>query len=148
KDAHDNATPSGNGMAATALLKLARLTGNNHWEEQAVRTLQSIGTVLESNPLAAGQSLIALDTLLGPRMECVLVAGHDESDEAMALTLQSTFLPRGIIVRRRNAPPQLTAVLFTDREPESRPQAFVCRDHSCHPPVHTADDLAQLLSQI
>ena len=29
KDIHDNATPSGNGMAATALLRLGALTGRD-----------------------------------------------------------------------------------------------------------------------
>ena len=65
KDIHDNATPSGNGLAATALLRLGALTGRGDLTASGKQALEAIQTVLEREPAACGQSLIALDFLLG-----------------------------------------------------------------------------------
>ena len=70
KDAYDNATPSGNAMAATALLRLAALTGRDDLTEAGPRRRsEAVQLVLEQAPMAAGQSLIALDFLLAPPRE-------------------------------------------------------------------------------
>ena len=58
KDAYDNATPSANAMAATALARLAALTGRVDLGDLARATLQSVEIVMEKAPTAAGQSLI------------------------------------------------------------------------------------------
>src|SRR5919112_1264394 len=55
KDAYDNATPSGNAMAATALLRLGSLTGRDDLSEAGRAALQSVRLVLEKAPTAAGQ---------------------------------------------------------------------------------------------
>ena len=65
KDSQDNATPSGNAMAATALLKLGRLTGRRELEDRAVKTLESLSGQMKNLPSASGQALIALEFLLG-----------------------------------------------------------------------------------
>ena len=75
KDVYDNATPSGNGMAATALLRLAALTGREDFEAAGRLTLQAARTVLEKAPTAAGQSLIALDFLLARKQEVAIIGG-------------------------------------------------------------------------
>ena len=42
KDMHDNATPSGNGMAATALIRLGALTGRDDLTQAGRRALESV----------------------------------------------------------------------------------------------------------
>ena len=59
KDVHDNATPSGNGMAATALVRLGALTGRDDLTGAGRGALESVQVVLERQPAAGGQSLIA-----------------------------------------------------------------------------------------
>ena len=61
KDFHDSSVPSGNSMAATALLRLGKLTANHQYLQAAEGTLQAAATVLLQAPAAAGQMLIALD---------------------------------------------------------------------------------------
>src|SRR5262249_5092717 len=61
KDPHDNAIPSGNAMAVTALQRLAKLTGRTDLADKAERTLQLYRGLLAAHPLSAGQMLIALD---------------------------------------------------------------------------------------
>jgi len=65
KHTRDNATPSGNGMAATALLKLARLTGEDRWQDAALDCLALMSSQLVREPLASGQALLSLDEWLG-----------------------------------------------------------------------------------
>ncbi len=80
KDMHDNATPSGNGMAATALVRLGALTGRDDLTRAGRSALESVQSVLERQPAAAGQSLIALDFLLGSIREFAVIAGDDPAE--------------------------------------------------------------------
>ncbi|HTK74226.1 MAG TPA: thioredoxin domain-containing protein, partial [Gemmataceae bacterium] len=66
KDQHDGSTPSGNSVAITALLQLAKLTGTDRWRQTAERAMTAMAGVMEQHPLAAGQLFVALDYWLGP----------------------------------------------------------------------------------
>src|SRR5262249_8373761 len=78
KDPHDSSIPSGNSMAVTALLRLARLTGRHDLFEKAEATLRLFQGLMANSPTAAGQMLIALDFYLGPVQEFA-VAGNPEA---------------------------------------------------------------------
>ncbi len=70
KDVHDNATPSGNGMAATALIRLGALTGRDDLTEAGRSALESVQVVLEA-PAGRGWSepdRARLSPGLGPRI--------------------------------------------------------------------------------
>ena len=73
KDPHDNATPSGNSMAALGLLRLAQLTGRADFRAKAEQTLLAFRGLMTSSPMAAGQMLVALDFFLGPVDEIAIV---------------------------------------------------------------------------
>ena len=66
KHTSDNATPAGNGMAATALLKLFELTAEDRWRDAAVDCLVLMSSQMAQQPLASGQALLALDDWLDP----------------------------------------------------------------------------------
>jgi uncharacterized protein YyaL (SSP411 family) len=150
KDAQDNATPSGNGMAATVLLKLARLTGRTDFQQTGEQTLQLVSDLLAESPLAVGQSLLALDFLLGPMIECVLISGAQTdppaSPESLLEVIHQQYLPRLLcVVEDRMGAPAPTAELFAGRTPQPVPTAFVCIGAACHPPVTSPSDLQTLL---
>ncbi len=69
KEAQDNAIPSGNATAVTAMLRLARLTGRTDFLKKAETTLQLFHGLMAKHPMSAGQLLIALDFWLGPVQE-------------------------------------------------------------------------------
>ena len=60
KSPHDEALPSGNGVAAQALLKLAQLTGQARYREAAERTLRWAWPTLSQIPAACNALLTAL----------------------------------------------------------------------------------------
>lgn len=66
KDADDNATPSGNGVAALALTKLAQLTGKAEWREQAQRAVEAFQPQLERMPSALPTLLMTHQALGAP----------------------------------------------------------------------------------
>ena len=64
KDVQDNATPSGSGMLATVLLRLAAFSGDTRYTEAAETLLGSLQPVLAQHPTAFAQSLVALSFAL------------------------------------------------------------------------------------
>jgi hypothetical protein len=140
RDAFDNATPSGNAMAATALLRLAALTGRDDLLEAGRATLRSAQFVMERAPTAAGQSLIALDFLLAPTREFAVVGGPD-SDEYRAVleALFARFLPHKVVAPASASPPaELSRIvpLLADRPArEGRATTYICEHFSCKEPV-------------
>ncbi|QDT38968.1 thioredoxin domain-containing protein [Stratiformator vulcanicus] len=147
KDAQDNATPAGNTMAATALLKLARLTTRTDFEDRAIGTLDAISGVVASSPLAAGQGLIALDFLLGPTQEIVIVdPNQSEEGNEMVAEVRKGFRPNQVLVRTTgDTEGPLKTLIRGKASPDGKTKAFVCEKGVCHEPV---GDVASLKAQL
>ena len=94
KNPQDGALPSGNGVQALNLLRLAELTGRRDLAERARRTIRAVGALANRYPAAFSQVLIAVDWLAaGPRE--IVVAGRlgDQRADEMLRHVRSTFLP-------------------------------------------------------
>ena len=98
KDPHDNATPSGNSMAVTDLLRLAKLTGDADLLGRCEQTLQLFGGLMTQSPMAAGQMLTALDFYLGPVQE-IAVVGEAANPEVIEVLrrLRRPFRPHQVL---------------------------------------------------
>ena len=66
KDIQDSAVPSGNALAATALVRLGKLTGRAEYLEAAATIFRMASGLIERAPTATGQMLVVLEMLLGP----------------------------------------------------------------------------------
>jgi uncharacterized protein len=98
KDIHDNATPSGNGMAATALIRLGTLAGRDDLIRAGRSALELVQPVLQAHPTAAGQSLIALDFLLGSTREFAVISGVDRDElRAVLEAIAARFQPHKVV---------------------------------------------------
>ncbi|MCX7411162.1 MAG: thioredoxin domain-containing protein [Planctomycetales bacterium] len=151
KETHDNATPSGNSLAATALLKLARLTGRTDLEAKAVATLELMSGLMNRIPLAAGQSLIALDFLLGPTHEVVIVdglRGQSSGDRGQAgnstrvlAELHQRFVPNKVVHLREattldeSLPLSTRSMLKGKSAVNDETSLYICRFGTCEQPV-------------
>ena len=150
KDAYDNATPSGNAMAATALARLAALTGRQDFEALARSTLQSVHLVMEKAPTAAGQSLIALDGLLAPAREFAVIAGNDPAGVRPALVaIFEGFLPHKVVAPAPAAVPEGLAdlvPLLQDRPAGGgKVTTYICENFACQAPVVGVEALREAL---
>ena len=151
KDLFDNATPSGNAMAATALLRLGALTGRDDLRQAGRRALEAVKVVIENTPSAAGQSLVALDFELSPIREIAAIAGAEEQElwSALDLLYGGLFLPHAVV-----APATAKqAVALTGRMPllAHRPArdhsltTYICQNFVCQEPVVGVKDLEKLV---
>ena len=78
KDFFDNATPSGNSVAAEVLLRLGLLTDNADYQSRAATILRLTAGAAGRYPSGFGRLLCALDFYLGKPKEIAIV-GSPES---------------------------------------------------------------------
>ncbi len=148
KDYFDNATPSGNSVAAGLLLRVATLTGNDRYRSLAVAIFQGIGDAARRYPSAFGYLLCALDFLLSTPKE-VAIVGRDAAD--VQPLLQETwrkYLPNKVVAPgfsgETDAASQLP--LLQDRPlVNGQAAAYVCENYTCKQP---ATDTAALAAQL
>jgi uncharacterized protein YyaL (SSP411 family) len=143
KELFDHATPSGNSVAAHALLRLAGFTGNEKWAEPTTALLKSMLGPMTSHPAAFANLLGALDLALSGAWEIVVVGEmHEQTTQALLHEVFKRYLPNRILVCGMDPGPHL----LRDRKRISGlPTAYVCRNHVCHEPVTDASALASIL---
>jgi hypothetical protein len=151
-DTQDNATPSGNALAATALLKLGRLTSNAEMESAAQGILEVVSGQMSKIPLVSGQSLIAFDFLHGPTYEAAFVPGFDElQNEFVRDVVHSAFLPRVLWLEATDELKSCEdlAALLTGRESvNAQPTLYLCERGRCELPVSGAEAIKNRLEDL
>jgi uncharacterized protein YyaL (SSP411 family) len=138
KDPHDNATPSGNAMAVTALLRLAKLTGRANLRDKAERTLRLFRGLMEASPMAAAQMLIAYDFDLGPIKEFAVV-GDPVNDETRRVlrAVRGGFRPHKVVALKPPGDDRADAVLplLAGKTAGGAVTTYVCENFTCAAPL-------------
>jgi uncharacterized protein YyaL (SSP411 family) len=140
KDIYDDATPSGNAMAATALVRLGKLTGQAEYLQAADEILNLGRNMMEHTPMAAAQLLIALDLREGPTYEVVLIGGSsDSTNKTLLRQLRGSYLPNCVVAYRCRKSAYQSAHLeglFAGKQLEGdQPTAFLCEGFRCQEPA-------------
>ncbi|MBW3543777.1 MAG: hypothetical protein KY476_26310 [Planctomycetes bacterium] len=154
QDSQDNATPSGNALAATALLKLSRLASRTDLAERAARVLESLAGQAARYPTSGGQALIAADFLLGPAWEIAIVEGEQPDENRDVLrTLHSRFVPNKVALSKPGGMddervPDFLPVLQGKTAKDGRPTVYICELGMCHAPVVGAEEFAARLASL
>jgi uncharacterized protein YyaL (SSP411 family) len=152
KELYDNATPSGNSVAADVLLRLSAFTGDATFEAEALSALRLVADALGRAPGAFGQALSALDRFLGPT-RAVAIVGQPEDDDTRALVAEANrrrFRPNLVLAvgAADDADARRAIPLLRDRAAvEDRATAYVCEGFSCRLPVTDALALAGQLGE-
>jgi uncharacterized protein len=149
RDLQDNATPSGNSMMVTVLLKLSDLAMVHRYAEVAHENLAAVQDYLVRAPLGFGQWLVALDYALSRPFEIAIVGlPDDEATRALLGAATSGFRPHQVVAY---GPAGLTAPavpLLEDRDlVDGQPAAYVCHDFACQAPVTDPEALLAALQQ-
>ena len=138
KDFFDNATPSGNSVAADVLLRLGALLDRSDFRQKGEQLLASIANLLAEHPSGFGRMLAAVDYQLGPSMEIAVTGGN----EPFVSAFRQHYLPRAVIAAGQTE----TIALLRGRPPvNGKPTAFVCENLVCKRPV---TDVAEFEGQI
>jgi uncharacterized protein YyaL (SSP411 family) len=150
KDVGDHPIPSGNSSAAYGLLRLAALTGERSYEEQAVGAMRLFAPAAARHPDAFGHLLQAIDFHLSPVREVALVAPSNGADGSARMTELAE------VVRRAHRPHVVLAggpegserpELLRERPAvEGKPAAYVCEHFTCKAPVTEPNELERALA--
>ncbi|HZM88987.1 MAG TPA: thioredoxin domain-containing protein [Blastocatellia bacterium] len=151
KDYFDNATPSGNSVAAAALLKLAVLTQQHDYSNNAVTILRALRPAMSRYPSAFGYMLSALDFYLSEPKEIAIVGKLDSHEvRSFAEEVYSRYLPNKVVAASEPGDEAAAAAirLLIDRSSVgSTATAYVCRNYTCLAPATTAEELAARLDE-
>jgi uncharacterized protein len=139
----DDATPSGNGVAARVLLRMGHLLGEPRYLTAAERTLRAAWPALVQHPQAHVALLNALEELLHPP-EIVILRGAPPAIEGWRRELARPFAPRRLVLAIPADAPDLPPAL-ADKAPRAGPVAYVCRGSTCSAPL---DSLEALLAEL
>ena len=142
KTGHDNATPSGNGIAAYALQRLGHLLGEPRYLEAAARALQAFKPMLERQASAHASLCLALEEQLVPPA-IVILRGGDLA--AWQRELAARYLPQIMVLAIPAGLGALPPVL--DKPPGDKVNAWVCQGVKCLPPITELAELVAVLTE-
>ena len=151
KEDYDGAEPSPNSISTMNLLRLAQITANDNFSQQAQNTLIHFSENLVNQPAASPQMLAALQFSLAKPKQIVFAAQLGSADFKILLrALHKPFLPNKLVLLADNGAGQAYLAkrlpFLRNLQPiENRATAFVCEDFVCQLP--TADP-AQFQKQI
>ena len=130
KETYDGATPSGNGLMAWNLVRLAQLTAQPLYEQQAQRQLDFLAGQAGPSPLGHSMFLLALLDHTDPPPKVTVVSDGRSEQKEQALRL----LPDAVVTLLRQP---------TDDFPllDGKTTFYICRGHSCLPPSHDLSGL-------
>jgi uncharacterized protein YyaL (SSP411 family) len=135
----DDATPNPNAVAAQNLVRLAVLSGDDGWREQADRLIDGILAAAARNLFAHVALLNALDLRL--RAAEIVLTGEGAGDLAQA-ALKLPFLGRIVLRAASSADLPASHPAQDKLKAVSGSAAFVCVGERCSLPVTTAEEIA------
>jgi uncharacterized protein len=153
QEVYDGALPSGNSMVMLNLITLARLTGKPELEELAAAIPRAFSGRLAESPAAYTQLLVALNFLLAPSREVVIVGPTGtEGTQAMLRAVNRVYQPNLVLLFK---PAGTDAARIEALAPfvsnytasEGRATAYICRNQSCQLPVTEAAAIPELLAR-
>jgi uncharacterized protein len=140
KDDYDGAEPSGNSVAALALLKLGAITGRKNFTEAAEKTLRLFTHRLQQFPQALPFMLHALDfQLQEPRR--VVIAGDANAAKELLNAAHSVYQPNKIILGNKGAVEEFARTLPA----KDGAVVYLCTGNACQPPTSDAAKVKAML---
>ena len=147
KELQDNAIPSGNALAAEALLKLDALTGNANYRKLAEETLGLVSEFVGMYPTAFAQWLSGADFSIHNVTQIAILGdlGRDET-QALLTEIHSSYRPNMVVAQSPSPIPDDAPELLRNRKLQNGlPTAYVCEGFACKLPVNGVDELRKQL---
>ncbi len=145
KDLEDSPVPSGNSAAAYALLRLARLSGDMRYEDEAVGVLRLLSPLAGRYPLAFSHLLRAADFHVSPVREVAIVGPPDEAERLLRV-VRGALRPHLVLAGSFGGGPGNGVPLLEGRRAiDGHATAYVCEHFVCGAPVSTPEGLAAAL---
>jgi hypothetical protein len=137
----DDATPSGNAIAAFVLQRMGALLGESRWLDAAERTLRAGWPSMNRYPPGHTSLLTALEEWLDPP-EIIVLRGEAATIARWQRELSLLFAPRRLVLAiaadATGLPPALAA-----KAPRGPAVAYLCRGTSCSAPIESLEQLVR-----
>jgi uncharacterized protein YyaL (SSP411 family) len=143
KPGHDNATPSGSGVAAFALSRLGHLAGEPRYLEAAERCIAVLYPSMQHYPGGFASAVTALEELLAPPTVVVL-RGPLPQLRPWLQELAPEYRPTTLVLGIESVTHDLPEALDKPTSP-GRVNAYVCRGVTCLEPVSRIEALHGVL---
>jgi uncharacterized protein YyaL (SSP411 family) len=137
KDFFDNATPSGNSVAADVLLRMAAVLDRQDYRQKAGDVFLTTASFLKQYAAGFGRMLSAIDFYVGPAKEVALVG----PPESFLSILRKRYLPRVVVA----AGDGRVALLSNRPMVKDQPTAYICENFTCKQPVTNAAEFERQL---
>ncbi|MFN3655409.1 MAG: thioredoxin, partial [Candidatus Nitrosotenuis sp.] len=145
KNNYDLSMPSGNSVAANALLKLYHLTQQQRFLEISVKTMEAFALAAAENPFGFGYLLNTIYLYLEKPTEITLL---NPVNKEIADFVTKKFLPEAIIVTIPTAD-KLAKLskysFFAGKEFADETTVYVCKNFTCSLPLKTTQEIESLL---
>jgi uncharacterized protein YyaL (SSP411 family) len=145
KDIDDHPIPSGNSSAAYGLLRLAALTGEHRYAEQAEGVFAILGKVAASHPQAVAHLLRAIDFHVSPVREVALVAPAPGDGLAPLADVVRARLRPYVVLAGGTEGSERPELMLERHAVDGRAAAYVCERFACQAPVTEPAELATAL---
>ena len=146
KSAYDRATPSGNSVAATNLIRLMHLTGNVELGSRVDALFKAFSPQVERRAGLFTHLMQAVDMTVGPMYEVVIAGRLEAADtQVMLSALRKEFVPNKVVVFRPDgeAPPITRLAEYTAAQTsrDGKATAYVCLNYACRLPTTDVDEM-------
>jgi uncharacterized protein YyaL (SSP411 family) len=142
KPGFDNATPSGNGVAALALTRLGHITGDTRYLGAAERAIDAFWPTLAAHPAGFASMLGALAETLEPT-RIVVLRGARDALAPWLRALAEDYCPDTVVLGVPSDASGLPDVLA--KPLRQGVNAFICQGVTCSAPVSELDLMQRLL---
>jgi len=145
KEFRDGAIPSGNSVALLNLIRLARMTGKNDYEEHAATLARVFSAHKEGAPLHNTMFSSALDFFLGPTYEIAIVEHpSSEGTESMLQAIRTRFVPNKVMLLKQEDRKNLENLApFTKnmKTIDNKTTVYICSNFVCKKPMTEIEDV-------
>ncbi len=142
KDFYDNATPSGNSVAADVLLRLAKFYGDQRYERFATTVLRLTANQIKRYPNGFGRVLSTLAFHFAEVKEIVIVGQETTEFER---EIWAKYRPTKVVALTNLEQPDEPPVVAGKKMTDNLPTAFVCENFVCKRPVTSIREFRMLL---
>jgi hypothetical protein len=151
KELYDGAIPSGNSVVLLDLIKLAKITGRNDFNEIIDKLVETFATMVKKYPSAYTFFLSSLSFALTQSFEIFIVGKRDELGEVLKV-INSKFLPNKVILfKPSDEESDITTISpFASeyKEINGKTTIYICTNYECKKPVNDIKELSDLLEEI
>jgi uncharacterized protein YyaL (SSP411 family) len=145
KDDYDGAEPSGNSVAALAMLKLAAICDEPRYREAGEKTVRLFAERLHQLPQGLPLMLHALDFMLEePRRVVIAGAFEKEKTGALLAAAHAVYQPNKVVLGNVGPVEEFARTL-----PEKDgPTVYLCTGKACMPPTSDPAEVRRLTANV